>query len=119
MTDSTAHRDYRGLARLKLFLALSRTPHGVLDMTTPAFGALLWLGTFPPAHITILGIITVFAGYTAVYALNDVIDYRVDREKARLAGTANPIPMLPWSGCDSRTTIWMPCSSVIRWHKAC
>ena len=86
MTDSTAHRDYRGLARLKLFLALSRTPHGVLDMTTPAFGALLWLGAFPPAHITILGIITVFAGYTAVYALNDVIDYRVDREKARLAG---------------------------------
>src|SRR5690606_26058705 len=29
--------------RLKLFLALSRTPHGLLDMATPAMGALLWL----------------------------------------------------------------------------
>jgi len=55
-------------------------------MTTPAFGALLWLGAFPPLHVTIIGIITVFAGYTAVYALNDVIDYRVDREKAKLVG---------------------------------
>ena len=29
----------------------------------------------------VLGLITAFSGYTAVYALNDVIDYRVDREK--------------------------------------
>jgi 4-hydroxybenzoate polyprenyltransferase len=69
-----------------LFLALSRTPHGLLDMTTPVYGALLWLGTFPSLYISALGLITVFAGYTAVYALNDVIDYRVDREKARIAG---------------------------------
>lgn len=34
----------------------------------------------------ILGLITAFAGYTAVYALNDVIDYRVDQEKLRLGG---------------------------------
>jgi 4-hydroxybenzoate polyprenyltransferase len=50
-------------------------------MATPAFSALLWLGTFPPAEVIILGLITAFSGYTAVYALNDVIDYRVDREK--------------------------------------
>jgi len=67
-------------------MALSRTPHGLLDMTAPAFGALLWLAAFPPLPTIILGLITVFAGYTAVYALNDVIDYRVDREKARIAG---------------------------------
>ena len=77
---------YTGWSRLKLFWALSRTPHGLIDMTTPAFAALLWLGAFPPFSVTVLGLITAFAGYTAVYALNDVIDYRADREKARDSG---------------------------------
>lgn len=75
-----------GLSRLKLFLALSRTPHGLLDLAAPALAALLWLGRFPPLSVTALGLLTVFAGYTAVYALNDVVDYRTDREKLRLAG---------------------------------
>jgi 4-hydroxybenzoate polyprenyltransferase len=82
--DPAIQNRYTGLRRLKLFLALSRTPHGLLDMATPAFGALLWLGNFPPLKIILLGVITVFAGYTAVYALNDVIDYRIDKEKARI-----------------------------------
>lgn len=69
------------LPRLKLFLALSRTPHALLDLATPAVAALLWLGTFPSPGVSLLGLITVFAGYTAVYALNDVVDYRVDQEK--------------------------------------
>ena len=77
---------YTGWSRLKLFWALSRTPHGLIDMTTPAFAALLWLGAFPPFSVTVLGLITAFAGYTAVYALNDVIDYRADREKALKGG---------------------------------
>jgi 4-hydroxybenzoate polyprenyltransferase len=72
--------------RLKYFLALSRTPHGLLDMAAPAFAALLCLGHFPSAGITLLGLITAFAGYTAVYALNDVIDYRNDRAKAESIG---------------------------------
>jgi 4-hydroxybenzoate polyprenyltransferase len=55
-------------------------------MATPAFAALLWLGEFPPARTVVLGLVTVFAGYTAVYALNDLIDYRIDREKAQMAG---------------------------------
>ena len=80
---------YTGWSRLKLFLALSRTPHGLIDMTTPAFGALLWLGAFPPFSVIVLGVITAFAGYTAVYALNDVIDYRADREKALKGGFCN------------------------------
>lgn len=86
MNEQSARNRYRGLSRLKLFLALSRTPHGLLDMATPAFAALLWLGAFPPGKIIALGLITVFAGYTAVYALNDLIDYRVDRQKAQLSG---------------------------------
>jgi 4-hydroxybenzoate polyprenyltransferase len=84
LVDQAIQNRYNGLSRLKLFWALSRTPHGLLDMATPAFGALLWLGNFPPLKIIILGIITAFAGYTAVYALNDVIDYRIDKEKARI-----------------------------------
>ncbi len=56
-------------------------------MATPAFSALLWVGAFPPAEVMILGLITAFSGYTAVYALNDVIDYRADQEKIR----TNPV----------------------------
>jgi len=80
--ETSMQNDFNGLSRLKLFFALSRTPHGLLDMCTPAFGALLWLGHFPPVHIIVLGLFTTFAGYTAVYALNDVIDFKVDKAKA-------------------------------------
>ncbi len=68
----------------KLFLGLSRTPHGILDLATPAMAALLWLGHFPPFPVVLVGLITAFAGYTAVYALNDLVDYRVDDERLRL-----------------------------------
>ncbi len=77
-----------GWSRLRLFLALSRTPHALLDLATPALAAVLWLGGLPPLGVTALGLLTVFAGYTAVYALNDVVDHRVDREK--LARSAAP-----------------------------
>jgi 4-hydroxybenzoate polyprenyltransferase len=79
-TTSTA------VSRLKLFLALSRTPHGLLDMATPALATLLWLGKVPPVSVVVLGIITGFAGYTAVYALNDVVDFRTDQKKMRTSG---------------------------------
>jgi 4-hydroxybenzoate polyprenyltransferase len=82
MAEPASHLSFDGFARLKLFWALSRTPHGLLDMCTPAFAALLWLGAFPPLHVVLIGLLTIFSGYTAVYALNDVVDYRVDREKA-------------------------------------
>lgn len=74
------------LSRLKLFWALSRTPHGLLDMATPGLSAMLWLGLLPPAEVVGLGLITAFSGYTAVYALNDVVDYRVDRKKIQESG---------------------------------
>jgi 4-hydroxybenzoate polyprenyltransferase len=72
--------------RLKLFLALSRTPHALIDMAAPALAALLVLGHFPSAAVTIVGMITVFAGYTAVYALNDIVDLRADRQKVQIGG---------------------------------
>jgi 4-hydroxybenzoate polyprenyltransferase len=91
---TTSLRNQAGISRLKLFLALSRTPHGLLDMATPGLSALLWLGTFPSFEVIGLGLLTAFSGYTAVYALNDVIDYRVDREKIRSGDLAESRPDL-------------------------
>ena len=71
-------------------MALSRTPHGLIDMATPGLAAMLWLGKVPSLPVLLLGILTAFAGYTAVYALNDVVDYRVDREKIRETGLHVP-----------------------------
>ena len=50
--------------------------------------ALLWLGGFPPPEVLVLGLITAFSGYTAVYALNDVVDRCVDGEKMAGAGVS-------------------------------
>ena len=84
MADASCQYEFRGFARLKLFWALSRTPHGLLDMCTAALAALLWLDSLPSIKIIGLGLITVFAGYTAVYALNDVIGYRSDKMKLQM-----------------------------------
>ena len=66
---------------MKRFFALSRTTHGILDLATPAFCALLWLGGFPQLTVILLSLFTAFAGYTAVYALNDLVGVKDDREK--------------------------------------
>ena len=63
------------------FFALSRTQHGIVDLATPAFCALIWLGGFPEVNLTVLALITAFAGYTAIYALNDLMGYQGDQEK--------------------------------------
>jgi len=70
------------------FVSLSRLPHVLLDLATPAFAAILWLGRFPSAHTMLLGLATAFAGYTAVYALNDLVDRQLDREKMSTDDTA-------------------------------
>jgi 4-hydroxybenzoate polyprenyltransferase len=82
----SGRRGSAGLSRLKLLFALSRTPHLLLDLATPALSAVLWLGAFPSAAVIILGLVTAFAGYTAVYALNDVVDFQTDKEKLRQGG---------------------------------
>ena len=81
MNEGSTSESSGCLEQLKRFLALSRTPHGLLDMATPAFAVLLYLGGFPPVHVVIIGLMTAFAGYTAVYALNDIIDFRTDMAK--------------------------------------
>ena len=86
LVDHLSLTEKTWLPKLKLFLALSRTPHGLLDLGTPGLAALLCLGAFPPLGVTVLGLVTVFAGYTAVYALNDVVDYRRDQAKLSEGG---------------------------------
>jgi 4-hydroxybenzoate polyprenyltransferase len=71
------------------FLALSRTLHAALDIAAPAFCALVWLGRFPTIHITLLALLTAFAAYTSVYALNDLVGLRDDKEKFA-ASDVNP-----------------------------
>jgi 4-hydroxybenzoate polyprenyltransferase len=66
---------------MKRFFALSRTSHGILDLATPAFCALLWGGRFPAWNVILLSVVTAFAAYTAIYALNDLVGMAVDKEK--------------------------------------
>ena len=71
---------------LTVYLALSRTPHGLLDLAGPFCAALLCRGGLPSASVAALGCVTVFAGYTAVYALNDIVDYRSDKRQMEGSG---------------------------------
>ena len=52
----------------------------------PGFVALLWLGHFPSWRVLLLSLLTALAGYTAIYALNDLIGVKADREKFAGAG---------------------------------
>lgn len=67
--------------RLRVYFGFSRMSHSVLDIGHPAVGALLTLGTFPPLQTILIGFIAAFAGFTAVFALNDLMDYKVDTER--------------------------------------
>jgi 4-hydroxybenzoate polyprenyltransferase len=91
LMDSTTAQSHSTLSYLKLFLALSRATHALLDIATPCLAALVWLNAFPPVHTVILGIGTALAGYLAVYALNDVVDYRLDKEKVRSCSRSDTI----------------------------
>lgn len=75
---------FERLAKIKLFLGLSRTPHGLLDVATPAMAAMLQLGHFPTVFTIVIGLVAAFSGYTAVYAMNDLIDAPIDRERLAL-----------------------------------
>lgn len=66
---------------MRRFLALSRSTHGVLDLAMPGFVVLLWSGTIPPWQVLALCLVTGLAGYTAVYALNDLAGAKDDKQK--------------------------------------
>jgi len=66
---------------MKRFVALSRTQHGIIDLATTGFAALIWLGSFPSLGFTALALVSAFAGYTSIYALNDLMGFKGDKEK--------------------------------------
>ena len=72
---------------MERYFALSRTSHALLDMAAPAFCALLWLGHFPDVSTIMLSLLTAFAAYTTVYALNDLVGVQTDRQK--FSGSGN------------------------------
>jgi 4-hydroxybenzoate polyprenyltransferase len=74
-------------ARARQLVGLSRMTHSILDVAHPALGALLALAAVPPLRTVALGFLAAFAGFTAVFALNDVMDCGVDREKVARLGT--------------------------------
>ena len=43
--------------------------------------ALLWLGHFPAWRVLGLSLLAAVAGYTAIYALNDLVGVKDDKEK--------------------------------------
>jgi 4-hydroxybenzoate polyprenyltransferase len=63
------------------YLGFSRMSHAVLDIGYPAFGALIVFGAFPPYSLIFLGLAAASSGYVAVFALNDLMDRKVDRER--------------------------------------
>jgi 4-hydroxybenzoate polyprenyltransferase len=67
--------------KIRSFFGLSRMTHSVLDIAHPAVGAVLVLGGFPRPATVAIGLAAAFAGFTAVFALNDVMDCGVDCEK--------------------------------------
>jgi 4-hydroxybenzoate polyprenyltransferase len=67
--------------RFRAYFGLSRMSHSVLDIAHPSVGALIALGSFPPPVPLMIGLIAAFAGFTAVFAINDLIDWRVDTER--------------------------------------
>lgn len=85
-------------------------------MATPALAALLWSGALPSAQVIWLGILTAFAGYTTVYALNDFVDYRTDKrrfEKGLIPESPNDIdsifirhPMASGQLSIGRALVW-------------
>lgn len=54
----------------------------------PAFVALLWLGHFPSRPVLALCLGAAVAGYTAIYALNDIVG--VGDDKGKVAGGPTP-----------------------------
>lgn len=52
-------------------------------MMSPVFAVLVYLGEIPDLDIIVIGVIIVFAGYTSVYALNDIVGYKDDIKKIR------------------------------------
>lgn len=66
-----------------LFFDLSRSYQSLLSLSQPLLGAIIALKGFPGPRVFILGLIAATAGYLAVFALNDVLDHKVDSQSIK------------------------------------
>jgi 4-hydroxybenzoate polyprenyltransferase len=67
--------------RLKAFYGFSRGLQATLSISQPALAAIIALGGLPGLREIVLGVIAATAGYFAVFAVNDLIDVRLDRQR--------------------------------------
>ncbi|MDP2660834.1 MAG: UbiA family prenyltransferase, partial [Dehalococcoidia bacterium] len=67
--------------RLSAFLGFSRALQATLSIAQPAFAAIIALGALPPVDRMVIGFLAAFAGFFAVFALNDLLDVDLDRAR--------------------------------------
>ena len=65
------------------FFGLSRMSHSVLDIPYLAVAACLAIGGLPTLRTIVLGLVAAFAGLTAIFGLNDMLDRNVDARKMK------------------------------------
>jgi 4-hydroxybenzoate polyprenyltransferase len=69
--------------RLKAFYGFSRGLQATLSISQPALAAIIAIGRLPSLDKIVLGFIAATAGYFAVFAVNDLMDVRLDRQRFR------------------------------------
>lgn len=62
---------------------LSRGRQALLSIAQPALAAVIAAGGLPGARIILIGLVAAWAGFFAVFSLNDVLDRRVDARALR------------------------------------
>lgn len=70
-------------SKASLLFDFSHSRQAVLSVAQPGLGALLAHGGFPSLRIIGLGLVASTAGMLCVYASNDLLDLRIDREAVR------------------------------------
>lgn len=73
------------MRKVLLLLDFARSRSAVLSVGEPALGALLAYGGIPPIRTVLLGLLAATAGYLCVYALNDLLDLKADRQEIEVA----------------------------------
>ena len=68
----------------------SRGKQALLTIAQPALGVVLAVGGLPPAHIVLIGLPAACAASFSLYALNDLLDRKVDA--ASLAAGKRRVP---------------------------
>jgi 4-hydroxybenzoate polyprenyltransferase len=69
--------------RVLLLFDFARGRSALLSIGEPALGAFLAAGRVPTARVLVLGFFAAACGFFCIYALNDLLDLRSDREEVK------------------------------------